>query len=387
MNPIVKKAESFILQLMNEKLNPNFIYHNFSHTQYVVKHIIEIAEGENLSEEDTEMVILAAWFHDTGYVIDIKKHENHSIAIAKEFLDIENYPEEKSEKIYDTILGTIHNKKPSNYFQQIICDADFAHLASSNYIEKAEILKAEFELTCNLFFSKNDWIQENITVFKNHKYYTRHANNNWVDKKNKNLITLQKSLKKSIKKVDADNKSERSVDTLFRVTLKNHITLSDIADTKANILLSVNAIIISMLVSNLIPKFDNPNNYFLIYPSIVFIIFSTISIVLSIMATRPNITSGKFTKEDVNAKKVNLLFFGNFHNMKLIEFEEALKDVMNDKDYLYSSMTKDLYFLGQVLNKKYKLLRFTYTVFMLGIIISILCFGISYYFVRTGVII
>jgi hypothetical protein len=105
------------------------------------------------------------------------------------------------------------------------------------------------------------------------------------------------------------------------------------------------------------------------------------------MATRPNITSGKFTKEDIDAKKVNLLFFGNFHSMKLLEFEKALQVVMNDKEYLYSSMTKDLYFLGQVLNRKYKLLRLTYTIFMIGIIVSILCFGISYYFVRIGIII
>jgi predicted metal-dependent HD superfamily phosphohydrolase len=381
MSQIVEKAESFVLQLMNEKLNPNFLYHNFSHTQYVVNHIKEITEGENLSVEDTEIIVLAGWFHDTGYAIDIKKHEDHSISIAKKFLEAENYPDEKSQQIYHTILGTIHNQKPSNYFQQVICDADFSHLAASNYVEKAEILKAEFKLTCSLHFSQTEWIQENIAIFKNHKYYTKYANTEWVEKKNKNLIVLQKSLKKRIKNKDKDNKSERSVDTLFRVTLKNHITLSDIADTKANILLSVNAIIISMLVSNLIPKFDNPNNYFLIYPSIVFIIFSTISMVLSIMATRPNITSGNFTKEDVNAKKVNLLFFGNFHSMKLMEFEEALKVVMNDKDYLYSSMTKDLYFLGQVLNRKYKLLRFTYTVFMIGIIVSILCFGISYYFI------
>lgn len=387
MSQIVLKAEAFVLQLLNEKLNPNFLYHNFNHTQYVVSHIKEIAKSENLSEDDTEIVLLAGWFHDTGYTIEVKKHEDYSIAIAKKILEAENYPDEKAQQVYNTILGTIHNQKPSTYLQEIICDADFAHLAASNYIEKAEILRTEFELTCNLHVSKSEWIQENINIFKNHKYYTTCANKNWTDNKNKNLIELQKSLKKSIKKVGKDNKSERSIDTLFRVTLKNHITLSDIADTKANILLSVNAIIISMLISNLIPKFDNPSNHFLIYPSIVFIIFSTISIILSIMATRPNITSGKFTKEDVAAKKINLLFFGNFHSMKLIEYEEALKIVMNDKDYLYASMTKDLYFLGQVLNRKYKLLRFTYTIFMAGIIISILSFGISYYFLTNGIVI
>ena len=110
---------------------------------------------------------------------------------------------------------------------------------------------------------------------------------------------------------------ERGIETMFRVTLRNHIALSDIADTKANILLSVNAIIISLALSSLLPKLDNPSNQYLIVPTIVFIIFTVTSIILSVLATRPNVTEGKFSKKDVEDKKVNLLFFGNFHKMSL----------------------------------------------------------------------
>jgi hypothetical protein len=99
---------------------------------------------------------------------------------------------------------------------------------------------------------------------------------------------------------------------------------------------------------------------------------------LSVVATRPNITSGNFTKEDVKQKKVNLLFFGNFHKVKLDEFEWAMGEMMKDRDYLYSSMTKDLYYLGLVLNKKYKILRITYTIFLIGIIASVVAFAVSF---------
>ncbi len=165
---------------------------------------------------------------------------------------------------------------------------------------------------------------------------------------------------------------------MFRVTLKNHITLSDIADTKANILLSVNAIIVSLALSNLLPKLDNPSNSHLIIPTVIFVLFTIISMILSVLATRPNVTSGKFTKKDVKDKKVNLLFFGNFHKMSLDDFEWAMGEMMQDRGYLYSSMKKDLYFLGLVLDKKYKILRLTYTVFMIGIIISVIAFAISF---------
>ena len=100
--------------------------------------------------------------------------------------------------------------------------------------------------------------------------------------------------------------------------------------------------------------------------------------VLAVLATRPNVTSGKFTKKDVEQKKVNLLFFGNFHKMSLNEYEWAIQELVKDKEYIYSSLTKDLYFLGLVLNRKYKILRLTYTIFIIGIVISVLAFGISF---------
>ena len=95
-------------------------------------------------------------------------------------------------------------------------------------------------------------------------------------------------------------------------------------------------------------------------------------------ATRPNVTSGKFTKEDVKNKKVNLLFFGNFHKMTLQEYQWAMTEMLSDKDYIYSSMSKDLYFLGLVLQRKYSILRLTYTIFMTGIIVSVIAFAVAF---------
>ena len=114
----------------------------------------------------------------------------------------------------------------------------------------------------------------------------------------------------------------------------------------------------------------------------IFVSFSVISIILSIIVTRPNITAGRFIKEDVINKEVNLLFFGNFHQMEINEFKDGLREMINDKEYLFASMTKDLYFLGKVLNRKYKILRWNYNIFMIGIIISIIAIIISYQFLR-----
>lgn len=171
----------------------------------------------------------------------------------------------------------------------------------------------------------------------------------------------------------------RGVETLFRVQLKNHIDLSSIADTKANILLSVNAIIISVALSNLIPKLDSPSNMFLVIPTFILMVFSVASVVLSVLSTRPNISNIEVTKDMIRNKQTNILFFGNFNKMELKDFEWGINYLIDNEDVLYDSLTKDLYYLGLVLERKYRLLRITYTVFMIGIVCSAIAFVVSYY--------
>ena len=161
--------------------------------------------------------------------------------------------------------------------------------------------------------------------------------------------------------------------------MRNHLKLSDIADTKANILLSVNAIIISLAIANLIPDLDTPGNKQIMIPTLILVLFSVASIVGSILSTRPNVTSGEFTKDQVKNKEVNVLFFGNFHQMPYDQFEWAMQEIIKDQNVVYDSLTKDLYYLGIVLNKKYRMLRITYTIFMIGIILSVLSFILMFY--------
>lgn len=393
MSTLVEKAENFVINLLNEQLEKQLVYHNVSHTQRVVEKSLELAELAKLSDEDKEKLVLSAWFHDTGFTVNPDNHEEESVQIASEFLKGENTPKETIEAISEIILSTKLGVIPKTNLDKLLNDADCAHLGSKNFLDITELVRKEWELTQNKVLSEAEWLETNINFLTNgHKFYTPFASKKWEKQKGKNLAQLLKAQKKEQQETEKINQKkeelafkknkielpERGIETMFRVALRNHITLSDIADTKANILLSVNAIIISMALSTLIPKLDNPSNHYLIIPSLIFILFTVISIVLSVLATRPNVTMGKFSKEDVANKKVNLLFFGNFHKMELNEFEWAMSEMMKDRDYLYSSLTKDLYFLGLVLNRKYGLLRTTYTVFMIGIILSVIAFAIAF---------
>jgi len=361
-------TESYVIQLMSSSLGSKFLYHSLEHTRRVVKSTETLANALKLNKQDKERLLIAAWFHDVGYTKGIKNHEENSVDILRNFMSSQGADEESIQKIARIIMATAMEAIPKNDLESIIRDADSAHFGSKDYELISNLLRAEWELTQNKEFSDLEWVEENICFFnQHHKFYTSYAQENWSTRKLKNLNKLIKQ-----------KLPERGVETMFRVTLRNHIALSDIADTKANILLSVNAIVVSLVLSNLIPKLDNPSNEYLVYPTVVFVFFTVISMTLSVIATRPNVTEGKFTRDDVAQKKVNLLFFGNFHQMPLNDFEWGMNLMMKDKDYLYTAMIKDLYFLGKVLHRKYNILRWTYTIFITGILISLVAFAIAF---------
>lgn len=386
MTSIVDKSEKFITNKLTKETTSESLYHNLRHTQRVVKSAKILVTESDLAEKDKEVLLVAAWFHDVGYTIGYENHEEKSCKIANEFLLNEQSNEDFINNVLSLIKATKRNYEPQNQLEKIMRDADSSHLAKKSFLTASELLRVELSSLGIANFNIDEWRKENIKFLNNsHRFYTEYAIKNWQEGKDKNLKKLIKAKKKSKKLVKKESLKakfkgglpDRGIQTLYRVTLRNHIKLSDIADTKANILLSVNAIIISMLLANLIPKLDNPTNDYLIYPTAIFVIFSVISMVMSILATKPNVTSGEFTEEEVHTKKVNLLFFGNFHKMQLKQYQWAMKELIKDKDYIYSSLTKDLYFLGIVLERKYRLLRWTYTVFMIGIILSVVVFAIA----------
>lgn len=392
MTGLVEKADNFVLELLKKKLPNTYLYHNFNHTARVVKSTKEIVENSEIGVKEEEVVLLAAWFHDTGYTVKFEGHEEESVKIAKKFLCENNAPQSLIDDVSTCIMATKFETPPKGRLEKIIRDADSSHLAKDYFEETSEFLRQELQLNNIKNYNAVEWLEENIRLFtEKHEYYTDYALKNWepgkeenlsklLKKKNKKKRKLRKEEKKAKLKAEyKNNNPERSIQTLFRVTLRNHIKLSDIADTKANILLSVNAIIISLALANLIPKLDAVTNKHLLIPTLILIIFSVASIILSIMSTRPNVTSGEFTKEQVEKREVNLLFFGNFHKMPFDQFRWGMMKMIKDKDYVYESLMLDLHLLGKVLQRKYFLLRLTYTVFMVGIIVSVISFVIAFY--------
>lgn len=396
MTTLIEKAENFVQDLFSKKLPNTFIYHNFRHTQRVVKSTKEIIENSQIDVKQEEPLLLAAWLHDIGYVHTFEGHEDKSADMAREWLTRQKVDQDKIETVTRLILATRMQAQPSDLSEKILKDADTSHLAKDYFEETSEFLRQELKLQKIKNFSHQEWIQKNIELFtENHQYYTPYARKNWREQKEKNLYDLlnkERKAKKKLAKEEAkarlkvkykDKSPDRGIQTLFRVTMRNHLKLSDIADAKANILLSVNAIIISLAIANFIPDLTSPasSSTTMMIPVFILMIFSVASIIGAIMSTRPNVTSGEFTREQIKSGDVNVLFFGNFHRMPYEQFEWAMHEILENQSDVYESLMKDLYMLGVVLNRKYYLLRITYTIFMIGIILSVLSFIAAYYMV------
>jgi predicted metal-dependent HD superfamily phosphohydrolase len=383
---LVNQVQDFVTDLINGKLSSEYTYHNLDHTIGVVNAVSSLCDGEKVSPSDREILLVAAWFHDTGYANGCKNHEDSSVEIATHFLKEKEKSEEYITKASSLIKATAKEYVPQTLLEKIIKDADYYHVLNDDYIFECEGLRKEWENVEGKMLTDVEWAKENeIFLSKIHQFYTPYAIEHWQPLKEKNIKRLRKKIKKMNeesakvdKRKEKEEKPERGIDTLFRVTLGNHTRLSGIADSKANILLSVNAIIISIALSTLIPKLDSPKNVHLVVPTFIMLMSSVITIIFAILSTRPKVTKGVFTKKDIEDKKVNLLFFGNFYKMPLEDYKWAMNEMMKDREYLYNSMIKDLYYLGVVLEKKYRLLRIAYNFFMIGIVLSVIAFVIAF---------
>ena len=383
---LLKAAQEHVFNSFKASDKRGLVYHNYNHTHEVVQASKDIAEGIGVKGKDLELLLLSAWFHDIGYLKKYKGHEQIGAEHASTFLKEQNVPDEDILIVQNAILATTFPQKPKTLLEEILCDADLSHIGSKDYLDKSQLLKLEWELTGENQ-SEDKKHNSDLNFLVEHSFHTDYAQLKMAERKGKNLVKLQEIKDRQDEKIATENDKinrleskkntpERGVETMYRVSFKNHMELSGIADNKANIMLSINAIIISISLSTLIPNFST--NTKLILPTIVLLLVCIVTIVFATLSTRPKTSKKEVSNEPFSFDKTSLLFFGNFYKMKLEDFEEKMEELKKSKNLLYSSLTKDLYNLGVVLGRKYKYLRYCYNIFMYGMILTVLVFVIMF---------
>ena len=174
-----------------------------------------------------------------------------------------------------------------------------------------------------------------------------------------------KSAKSDKAKKDKRAERRRGIETLFRVTYQNHIALSQLADQKAGMLISINGLIISVIIALLAPRFGAWS--WTLTPGLVLVGGCVASLAFAVIAARPRVDRTPVTVEAVRNNEGNLLFFGHFMSMPLADFQTAIRALGKDRKLLHDSLTRQLYSMGDSLIAKYRYLQLAYTSFLIGV--------------------
>jgi len=428
-NSILEQAEHYVRNFFDTHVKDDLFYHNGRHTEMVVRAAVQISQHYQLNDAEFFIVKVAANFHDVGYLTgEGPGHEERGARTAEAFLVGTGVDRGIIDSIRKCILATQLPQRATSLLEQIVCDADLYHLGTDEFSERNKLMRKEAEAVYHKKISKEEWRRGTIRFLESHHYYTDYCQLLLNEKQQENLNKLkakepspgedgnvlegvlrqhgllesgmnlkvsgngnplegllrkhgvsdEQEEERPVTAKDKKNKKKdpgRGIDTVFRITSNNNQKLSSQADSKAHILIQVNAIIISVLLSLLLRKIEDHTN--LAIPATLLLFVNLITIIFSILATRPHIPPGTFDKADLDNKKVNLLFFGNFYRMSLEEYAGGMLIMMEDKDFLYGSLIRDVYYQGIALGKKYRWLRWSYNVFMYGLIASVLAFLIA----------
>jgi predicted metal-dependent HD superfamily phosphohydrolase len=399
---IIEQAKHYVRTLYDSQATERLYYHNLRHTEKVVDAAIQIAQHYQLSDVDFFTVCTAAWFHDIGYLSgDAKGHEERGARMAQSYLEGTGVEFGVIEAIKRCIIATQLPQRAVGLTEQIVCDADLYHLGTDEFPDRNKLMRKEAEAVQGRKISKEEWRRSTIRFLEMHQYYTDYCRLLLNEQQTENLLKLKakdpemgdntvdtllrehglETAKAEGQEVDEKKKKDkkkdpgRGIDTVFRITSNNNQKLSSQADSKAHILIQVNSIIISVLLSLLLRKIEDHTN--LAIPATLLLAVNLVTIIFSILATRPHIPPGTFSQADLDEKKVNLLFFGNFYRMSLEQYANGMLIMMDDRDFLYGSLIRDVYFQGIALGKKYRWLRLSYNVFMYGLIASVMAFLIA----------
>ncbi|MBS1598650.1 MAG: HD domain-containing protein [Bacteroidetes bacterium] len=429
-NALLQQISDHVHSFFVEHAQPALLYHNLPHTAEVVEATKKIGGNYNLNDRDFFIVVTAAWFHDTGYLVNgSSHHEDKSAELAETYLKSIGVGDDDITEIKKCIVSTKMPQRPVSLLEKIICDADLFHLGTSDFKEKSKLLRKEIEALKNIKIDGDEWRQKNLSLLESHEYHTDYCRTLLNKSKADQIEKLKRKQQEKIlerasamsaqsvlapekigeqenpknisgsgippvktpdnngaqKKQAANNKKQekpiRGVETMFRVSSSNHQKLSVMADNKAHIMISVNSIIISVALALVIRKLeDNKNLAVLVMPTLILLGVNVIAIIYAVLATRPKIPNGKFTKEEITNKTTNLLFFGTFYNMSFEDYEDGMQKMMIDSEFLYGSLIRDIYSQGKVLGRKYKLLHKSYNVFMYGIAISVIAYALALLF-------
>lgn len=409
------------------KNDDRLLYHNLAHTVRLLEAVNKMSTHYKLDDQNHFIVSVSAWLYDlemAGY----GSADTTKPGLSEEILKNAGLREDDIRAIKNCISNVGLPDQPVSLNEKIVRDAVSSYMGSENFIEYNKLRRKELEALSQNKQNGKAWRAKTISLLESHQFHTEYGQMAYNKIKEDNLQNLKRiqEVKHWQRHLDEVNHKQKKtlhdlignlqfpaeetaggnahsirtaqvgsraplhpawknkfkhhlsgVETVFRNSSTNHLNLSVMADNKAFIMISVNSILISLGIGLIIGKFVLIPKLFI--PTALLLFVNVFTIIYSVLATRPGLMKGTFTREDVVNRKVDLLFFGNFFKMPLNDFEFGMKEMMDDSDFLYDNLIRDIYAQGQILGRKFRLLRFSYNIFMYGTVTTVIAYIISFF--------
>jgi predicted metal-dependent HD superfamily phosphohydrolase len=188
------KMESFIRTKLKNELAENLYYHSIHHIEDVLNAASNLARQEDTSDYDTLLLKTAVLYHDSGFTINAKDHEETGCNLARKTLPEFGYTKEEIEKICGMIMATKIPQSPKNKMEEIICDADLDYLGRDDY----DPVSSKFykEINQNGLMNEKEWLKLQVKFLEEHRFFTDSAIRMRKQKKQEHLQILKKKLEK-----------------------------------------------------------------------------------------------------------------------------------------------------------------------------------------------
>ncbi len=174
---------------------------------------------------------------------------------------------------------------------------------------------------------------------------------------------------------EKEKSAARSTETLFRNAVRSNLDLTSIADNKANIMISVNGFILTVIVTA--GGFVMQSEPALIYPFTMILLTAILSIGCAVMAVKPKVNLPEDTLEDLRNDRSSIIYFKHYVHMDPEDYVREMKRVLNDAETIHSHIARHIYGLGYGLSVKFRWLRLSYTIFTIGLASSALVFVLA----------
>ena len=389
---ILRNAAEFILNSFNKHQDTRLVFHNYAYTQSLVRCVQELGSETLAAEEEMEAAQLAAWFLYAGYLFDYQNYTKYSLDQLQRFLILQEYPESSQNKVLRCLQTVAEKRDCHTLSEKILADAVIINFID-NFEEKSPLLRLEHEFILHRSFSKQEWAQQQLQTLLGLNLQTSYAKSKYEPHLAQAIRIQKLILEKAARNAEPtlqsaagaglyqnlDESPIRAVQTFFRANYRNHINLSAIADNKANIMISVNSILISVLISVLSYRNMAETHPDIVLPVVIFLVSGLASLIFAVLSARPKVTALNNEKTPKEQIQRNIVFFGNFVPLQLEEYETAMDAMFRDSELMYGNMTRDLYYLGKVLEKKYRYLTVSYNIFMVGFIATVGMFLFTFF--------